>query len=219
MAKSGDGNYYFIEGAAQLPAVFNSEMQGLMATTGHTVSLGLEPQGGAEVGDVLNDLERNSLGRLQLPNLIVDSPIQVVARLDVPACKSESDFCFVRLAWTDPKSGERHVIREALSLPAVGDEEFESMRPDPLVVEQVGILQVARIREQAIEEMRRGDMAAARTSVARAHQHVEAFMDFSPASVAEAEDLTALDRRLADEDLSSASKMAKFQNYNKRRSR
>src|SRR4028119_931746 len=88
MAKSGDGNYYFIEGAAQLPAIFETEFQGLMATVGHTVSLGIEPQGGVEVADVLNELERNSYGRLLLSNLIAGNALQVVVRLSIPAQKA-----------------------------------------------------------------------------------------------------------------------------------
>jgi hypothetical protein len=43
----------------------------LMATVGHTVSLGIEPQAGVEVAEVLNELEVNRKGRYQLTNLEV----------------------------------------------------------------------------------------------------------------------------------------------------
>jgi Ca-activated chloride channel family protein len=219
MARSGDGNYEFIEHASQLPAIFEKELNGLMATSGHTVSLGIEPQQGAEVVDVLNDLERNTYGRLLLPNLTMGSPISVVVRLQVPARRSESDICFARVAWTDPTSGERHVIREALSVPAIPSRELEALPEDPQVVEQVALLEAARIRQQAILEMTRGDIGAARQSLRRGREYVEACMAPSPMAAAEVDDFVDLDQRLSNQDVASASKAAKYGNYRKRRSR
>ena len=45
MARAGDGNYYYIESPVQLVDIFQTELQGLMATLGQKVSLGLEPAG------------------------------------------------------------------------------------------------------------------------------------------------------------------------------
>ena len=84
MATSGDGNYYYIEDPRQLPDIFQTELQGLMATSGQKVSLGLEPQNGVTVSDVLNDLEKDESGRLMLSNLVAGNPISVVVRLNVP---------------------------------------------------------------------------------------------------------------------------------------
>ncbi len=106
MGEAGDGNYYYIESPQQLADIFQTEMQGLMANLGQKVSLGLEPQRGAEVVEVLNDLDRNALGRLMLPNLIVGMPIPVVIRLKAPAWNGEAEVCRFRLAWDDPKAGE-----------------------------------------------------------------------------------------------------------------
>lgn len=219
MAKSGDGNYEFIERTSQLSQIFEKELSGLMATSGHTVSLGIEPQQGAEVVDVFNDLERNSFGRLLLPNLIMGYPINVVARLTVPVRREESDICFARVAWTEPDSGERHVIREVLSLPALDSRSYAALPVDPQVSEQLGMLEAARIRQQAIMEMARGDVMAARSSLRRGRDYVESCMAPSPMASAEISDFDDLDRRLASQDVASASKAAKYQNYSKRRSR
>ncbi|HWG83947.1 MAG TPA: VWA domain-containing protein, partial [Deinococcales bacterium] len=118
MARSGDGNYAFIESPSQLPEIFARELSGLLATTGRSVSLGLEPQAGAAVLDVLNDLDRTQFGRFKLPNLVSGNPLDVVLRLRVPA--SHGGECLrVRLAWDDPKGSGRRTLRAALSLPRV----------------------------------------------------------------------------------------------------
>lgn len=219
MAKSGDGNYYFIESAKQLPDIFASELQGLMATTGQKVSLGIEPQGGAEVTSILNDLERNPLGRLMLSNLIAGSPIQVVVRLLVPARKAESDICFARLAWDDPRSGERHVLRESLSLAVVAAHEFDALPQNAQVAEEVNILELARIRQQAIAEMERGDVVAARTTVQQGRDFIIRGMAASPAAAGESAELDEIDQKLIENDVSSAGKHAKYQYYRKHHSR
>src|SRR5262249_5766614 len=70
MALAGDGNYYYIESPQQLPDIFQTELKGLMATFGKTVSLGVEQQDGVTVADLLNDLDRLPNGRYKLPNLV-----------------------------------------------------------------------------------------------------------------------------------------------------
>jgi Ca-activated chloride channel homolog len=109
MTNSGDGNYYYIESAQQLPTIFQAELQGLMATVGTTVSLGIEPQAGVEVAEVLNELEVNRKGRYQLTNLIIGNPIEVVVRLRIPAIAQATDLCYFRLAWNDPQNGKKCV--------------------------------------------------------------------------------------------------------------
>ncbi|HEX8201647.1 MAG TPA: VWA domain-containing protein, partial [Isosphaeraceae bacterium] len=60
MARGGDGNYYFIESARQLADLFQTELQGLMATVGVKVSLGIEPGHGVRVVEVLNGFDRTA---------------------------------------------------------------------------------------------------------------------------------------------------------------
>jgi Ca-activated chloride channel family protein len=66
MARSGDGNFFHIESADQLPEIFETELSGLSATLGQRVSLGVEPQAGGRVMDVLNDLDRTNTKRYKL---------------------------------------------------------------------------------------------------------------------------------------------------------
>src|SRR3954466_2841861 len=96
----------YIASPVQLADIFQTELQGLMATVGQRVSLGLEPAPGVVVSDVLNDLERAPTGRLMLPNLVVGMSIEVVVRLVVPpryAAEDPPPLLAVRLAWDCPR--------------------------------------------------------------------------------------------------------------------
>lgn len=98
MAKSGDGNYYYIESPDSLPAIFQSESQGIMATIGSKVSLGIEPSKNVEVLDVFNDLNQTMYGRYKLPNLIMGNKIEVAIRLKIPPITHTHSLYKFRLA-------------------------------------------------------------------------------------------------------------------------
>ncbi len=216
MAQSGDGNYYFIEGAADLERIFAAELRGLMATVGHTVNLGIEPQNGAEVADVLNDLERNKLGRLQLPNLVSGNAIEIVVKLQILSRADESDVCFVRLAWSEPDAKDRQVVREALSLPAVASRDWDELPENERVADAVALLETARVRQQAVEELESGDVEAARASFRRGRGFAGSIKD-SVVATEERVLFDVLERDLESGEHAHVGKLAKSHNYNRRR--
>lgn len=217
MARSGDGNYYYIESPQQLPDIFQTELQGLMATVGHTVSLGIEPQGDVKVVDVLNDLDRNRQGRYQLPNLVVSNAIEVVVRLKVPAITVQAaDLCYFRLAWNDPQQQQRQKVRAALHLPVVSSAQLEDFPLNSEVQEQVARLMAARAKQEVVRNLDRGDYAAARLSLEAARTQVSAAPVSARMSM-ELEALADLDADLASKDLTRARKKATYQSYQARR--
>ena len=165
MGEQGDGNYYLIETPQQLEDIFHTELKGLMASTGTKVSLGIEPQSAATVAEVFNDMDRNSFGRLMLPNLTVGMPIVVALRLNVPAIRREAEVCRFRLAWDDPKTGKRRSIYASLTLPVASRAEWDAMPAEPLVLEQVAIQMAARARKEAVAAFDRGDLAGSRSFI------------------------------------------------------
>ena len=173
MGEQGDGNYYFIETPQQLEDFFHTELKGLMANVGTKVSLGIEPQSAATVSDVFNDMDRNSFGRLMLPNLTVGMPITVALRLNVPAISREAEVCRFRLAWDDPKTGERRSLYAALTLPVVSPEACDAMPAEPLVVEQVAIQMAARARKEALSAFGEGDIPRSRLSMTSSRAYLE----------------------------------------------
>jgi Ca-activated chloride channel family protein len=220
MARSGDGNYYFIESPGQLPSLFAAELRGLLATLGRTVSLGLEPGPGVEILDVYNELPRNSYGRLLLPNLQTGAaPIEVTLRMRVPASFDASrSVCKIRLAWDDPKGGERQKLREKLRLPLLAPAEVDALPEDPDAATAVALLQAAREKRRAVDALERGDREAYRVSSLSARTFAAAAPMAAPAA-AEMEDLDKLDAQVAaGTDLSSTTKLAKEQIYRRNRS-
>ena len=220
MARSGDGNYYFIESPGQLPSLFEAELRGLLATLGRSVSLGLEPGPGVEIVEVYNELERNKYGRLLLPNLLAGaSPVEVVVRLRVPAgFDTARSVCKVRLAWDNPKGGERQKLREKLRLPLLAPAEVDALPEDADTATAVALLRAAREKRRAVEALLRGDRGAYRSSSLNARVFAAAAPLAAPAA-AEMADLDKLDAQVTENsDLAAPTKLAKEQIYRRHRS-
>lgn len=219
MADAGDGNYEHIEDEEALPAFFTAELQGLTRTTGHTVSVGVEPNPalGSLRQDVLNDLPRNSLGRWQLPNLIDGRPLDVVLTLHVPALAPSptAGVTRIRFAWTD-RQGHRHRLREQLNLPVVDQGVYAQLQGDPRVKLAAEQLRAARVREEAVAYASAGDVGMSRELLSRERRRLLASQD--PALMSEADALEALDQDFANDDV-IARKRAASQSYNVRRSK
>jgi Ca-activated chloride channel family protein len=213
MARSGDGNYYFIESAQQLADIFQTELRGLMATVGRGLKLALEPAEGVRVADILNELERDADGLLVLPNLVIGMPIEIVLRLNIaPRSLAEgSDLLRFRLAWIDPKEGPQ-VTTAALRLPAVSAAQYESLAPDVVVVEQVGLQMAARAKREATAHMERGEQQAALSALGRARDALAGVPRTSRVEQEERDQAT-LQNRCEEGDLVTSAKMAKYQRY------
>ena len=213
MARSGDGNFFHIESADQLPTIFETELSGLAATLGQRVSLGVNPGNGVKVMDVLNDFEQTDTRRYKLPNLMVGSPIHVVVRLQVPALDRSGELMQVRLAWDDAEQPGRQVLRAGLELPLVSPEQFSDFPANPAVQEQVALLMAARARREAVTYSDQGDYAAASMSLTNARMSMAAM----PPSAALQEEQSVLEELEVDYqsgNVSSARKKAFSQSFN-----
>jgi Ca-activated chloride channel family protein len=188
MANSGDGNYYYIESPQQLADVFQTELQGLVATFGHTVSFDIEPGEGVAVADTLNDFERLPNGRMKLPNLLHATPTTILFRLNVPPMAQERVLCHLRIAWTSPRSGERQRIRIPFSLPPVDAATWEGLQPAAEVQEQASLLSLARMKKQASSLLQEGD----RQSTIKVMLEMEELLDAMPESEEKAREVTAV---------------------------
>jgi Ca-activated chloride channel homolog len=217
LARSGDGNYYYIGSPADLPKIFQAELNGLMATLGHTVSLGIEPQQGAELLDVFNDCDKTPYGRYQLPNLVQGNTLDIALRLKVPALSSQDNICFFRLAWNDADSGERLVSRVQLCLPAVPGTTFSEFAPNPAVQSLIAQLLVARAKAEAADYAAKGDLEATRAVLSKARVAAAPMMAPEAASD-ELADLDALEADLQEGNVATARKRMLYQRYQAQRS-
>jgi Ca-activated chloride channel family protein len=216
MARSGDGNYYYIESPKQLPDIFQTELKGLMATFGNTVSLGIEPQDDVTVADVLNDLDRLPSGLLKLPNLIAGMPIIVVVRLNVPPTAQERELCRFRLAWNDPGQSERRETTAPLSLPVMAAS-WESLAPNMEVQERAALLLIARSKKAATLCLESGDFEGALRCLKEARAILASAPD-TPEMRREAQALAEIEAYIESGDSIKFLKHAKYQAHLQRRS-
>ena len=218
MAQSGDGNFYFIEGAGDLERIFALEMQGLASQVGQKVSLGIEPREGCELADALNDFARNNLGRSMLPPLLAGRTLEIALVLRLAPHIGTREVCAFRLAFDVAGESKRQVVRASLSLPCLSDEEFEATPENAVVVAAHALLQAAREREQINAHLERGDYAAARSYLADVRCAVAAAPMAAPAMAQEMEALDLLEADIAGGDAQTALKRSKSQSYGRRRS-
>jgi Ca-activated chloride channel homolog len=225
MAASGRGNAWHVERPADMDRIFATELQGLIAQAGHTVSLGLTPSDGVTVQDVLNDFEVTHTGRYKLPNLCAGSPIDVVVRLKVPARSAGQRLKLLdlRLAWNpqDAPSSEREVSSQSVVIEYAGEDEANRTEPDQRVIKAVQLLMAARARREAIEDLDRGDVLACRARVMGTLETFQAACApmMSDAEVQEEVDMLndLMGELVSEGDVSMSRKKLSYQSYQRSR--
>jgi len=195
MARSGDGNYYYIQSPEQLPSIFQQELLGLMATVGTNVTLGIEPQAGVELVEVLNQLDVTPNGRFRLPNLVISNPVDVVVRLKVPAMTEEVDLCYFRLSWNDPEQPQEQKIRVSLRLPVVSAAQLEEFPFNSEVRQQAILMMTGRAKKEAVRLVDGGDYDRASQLLQQTKQQLLNNPDL-PMSAPEAQALADLEEQL-----------------------
>lgn len=168
MASAGDGTLAFIESPSQLADLYASELQGLATTLGKRVSLGLRSKHGAELLDVLNDLDPTASGNFRLPNLRAGQELNVGVRLQLPAWLPNQELLSVRLAWDAAGGDDRQTLLQTLTLPVLPALDLKDLDTDPEVAEQLALLKANRERRRAIEQLDLGDLAGAEASLCQA---------------------------------------------------
>ena len=175
MAEAGRGNAWHVEQADDMSRIFATELQGLIAQIGHTVSLGLTPADGVYVQDILNDFDVTHTGRYKLPNLLAGSPIDVVMRIKLPSRPAGDRFKLMdlRLAWNPQgaPSSDREVLSQSVVVEFADAAHTDLLAVDERVTKAVQLLMAARARREAIRDLDRGDIAAAQARVAGASQN------------------------------------------------
>lgn len=161
IACNGEGHYYYVESSQQLEHIFQTELQDLMATVGHSVNIGVEPQGDVEIEDVFNDLEVDRCGRFQLPNLVIGNTIELLVRLRVPPMSEATVLSNFRLSWVSPRHNERYKLQAKLILPVLRASQLAEFPPNPEVQNQLALMIAARAKKDAVKKLDRGDYDAA----------------------------------------------------------
>lgn len=216
MARSGDGNYWYIQSPSQLQTILEQELQGLMLTTGKNVTLDIRTETGVTLLKILNDLDINESGYFRLPNLISGNPIDIVARFKVASKANKAPIFDLTLSWDEPQESIPYDVDSSLILPALAQAKLEKLPVNEMVQEQVVLLQAAQAKKDAMELVDQGEIGQAKQLLQTAQSDILAF-SYAPGFAAEADALADLDARL-DEDAITARKMALYQHHTRMRS-
>lgn len=217
MARSGDGNYYYIQSPQQLPHIFGLELQGLMATMGAEVTLEIHPQSGVALAEVLNRLEITANEQYRLPNLLFEQPLLVVVRLKVPPLATASDISHVQLSWHDPQDKQRGVAQASLRLPVVLAAQLSDFPLNEEVQQQVALLMAAKAREEAVRLSDQGDYMGAGKVLRQARLEIQESPNL-PLAAVEADALNDLEAELGSGSVARFRKMSTHSAYSRHQS-
>ncbi len=219
IAGHGDGNYYYISSPVQLMDIFQSELKELVGIAGTDVKLQIKHAMTSTGLDVLNDFLKNDDGTYQLPNLIGGMTTNVLVRLTVEPHTGEIEVATFILSWTDPKQPGRLTKEVTLRLPAVSTDAYMKLAEDVTVADQVAVLQIARLKREAMAHMDRGDLTATAGTVRDMDAMLCAMPAASMARPQQTEDLEEIKKLLAEGDHGKFRKMAGSQSHGSRRSK
>lgn len=218
IALSGDGNYYYIQDPEQLPTIFGAELQGIMATVGQKVSIGIKTLSDVQLVDVFNDLDKTEYGNYKLPNLIAGNHVDVVLRLKIPAMSESMPLADFRLAYDDTETKSRKVTHYQLQLPVVKSAKLSEYPFNEEVKVKVAQLMTSRAKEEAVKNLDKGDVVATKKRLQTAKQEILESNVALPMMAQEMEEIDELLEDLEAGNQKTMRKKAAYQNYQQRRS-
>jgi len=207
--------------------IFAVELEGLVAQVAHTVTLGLVPSDGVRLSDLLNDFELGETGRYRLPNLQAGSPVEVVARLRVPAAAAGTrrHLLDLKLGYTPQELRAAEVVKLSFEAEYAPEAEVNALPLNDDVTRAVQFLMNARARREAIRFMDAGDIGSARASLRQASTGTRSRAAQAPATSAplyqaERAQLDELESALGDHaQVKMSRKKLAFQDYFRRHSK
>lgn len=174
MARAGGGNFYFVEGAAQILDTMTSELQETLEIVARDVALTVS---GPEVVLVepLTDAVVERIGqtwRLRLGDAVSEQEFEVVIRVNFPAGEVDREIA-AQVALED-RDG---VMRAASTVTwRYADHHRNDMQDRDATVDRiVAQLYAARARQEAVALNRQGQYAAARSALKRVTDRIRGY--------------------------------------------
>lgn len=212
MAEAGQGNAWHVQEPDDMRRIFETELSGLLMQLGHSVTLTVSPTMGVTVEDVLNDFEKDREGRYILPNLLYDSPLEIVLRLKLPARQTGDvlDLATLTLTYVSQGSTEQQTVTDSLRAGFDSGENVRTLTVNTEVVEAVTLLNNARARREMMEHIDAGQFAAAAGTLKSVLAQTDAVQARAPSRrlAEELSDLDDLRPMLASFDIGTRKRMA-----------
>lgn len=170
LADAGGGNTYYIENPDQAPAVFEAEIEGLMALAAQNVTVTISPAAAVDVAAVHHQYPRQQTAdgalRLELGDLYALEPrsllVEFLVRDDDGA---EVDVASLTLSGYVLLAGGG-VEQRTVTLPIRVSRSAAAV-VDPEVRRELLLLEAARVREEALDDRARGAFADAARKLRR----------------------------------------------------
>ena len=207
LAEAGGGSTYYIENPDQAPAVFEAEIQGLMALAAQNVVVTVTPAGAVEHATVLHQYPRQQTGdgslRLELGDLYALEPRSLLCEFlltsDVDAAEVDVATLTIEGYVLLPEGGvEQRTVKLPIRVTRAG-----AAVVDPEVRRELLLLEAARAREEALDDRARG---AFQDGARRLRQAAEKLAPVAPADPElrdEVDDLRDLAQRFDEEQVSA----------------
>ncbi len=141
--------------------IFETELQGLVRQSAHSVRLHVSTADGVRVTDILNDFEKEAPGIFILPNLIAGSPLEIVVRLEVPKSVKADNLATFDLNFVNQDTGIADSISSVFAREFDNRKAVKALKENADVVRAVQLLMNARARREAMSQMDAGDYMAA----------------------------------------------------------
>ena len=177
MAHDGGGNFYFVEGASQIPEILTSELGEAAEVTVRNAVLSVEVPRGAEV-ELLNRFRSRTSAdartlTVELGDLVSEQVLTAVFRVTFPAGEV-GDSASARIALSHRHAAPRAEAGELVW--RFGSHAENDAQPrDRAVNREVAAIFAARARAEATEANRAGDFLTARHVLERTAQHIASY--------------------------------------------
>ena len=190
MATKGKGNFAYVQNPDAALSAFGKELGGLLSTYGQEIVVGIQPQCGHAISEVVSDAEVDEeidgLVRIKLPEILSEETLHVVLSAKMakqktagPRLVNAFDITVSYRSLDAEGKMVTHSVESKAKIQFVKDGE-EQAQPTKEVDEVVARAQLVKAQIAAEEAAKRNDFAAANqalkgyqiSAVARGHDHL-----------------------------------------------
>lgn len=176
IAENGKGNYYFIDTASKIPAIFAKELDGLLSVVAQQTNLQINYPKNLKVEKVFgyNYTDTNNIVTVQLNDIYSNEEKEVMVHFkiiqpiqDKITIKSQVDFTDAQLDKTDKVSAENNLTTTV-------DTILYKQNIDSLVDEMVVVYNTTEMMDKAMQEIDKGNYIVGNDWATKADGYVSA---------------------------------------------
>jgi Ca-activated chloride channel family protein len=168
LADAGNGSYYYVKSAEQIPNVFAAELKGLLSVVAQGIALKVDGLSGCRVTMVYGyePSFTDNGASLSLPDMFRDEEKRLVVELSYPALPGgEHPLLRLSLSYADACRTLAHTSLEITAKLVATADVSEPHEPDFEVIKVVELTRTATAKDRIAEAMDRGDYSQAQNIV------------------------------------------------------